>query len=757
MNRCLKGPVLVLVIALGATATTVTTPSLPVASVSAAAVRPLRVLAAGDSFAAGEGLPAVQIGEEACQRALGQRTADGQPPSKAWPVLVKEMLETGRSSLTGQSSTPSWQVDPFWLTACTGNTAENFARVPTTKGSTQIGEAGSAPYDVVTLSFGGNDVGFDSIIKDCVNLDLAQTDEPLGDRWSQWLDRFGCSRSEADINADIDRVLGERLPRLYDEVAGVTRPGGLVVVTGYPQVIEDPNNWSGFAQAVDYCRGFTRFDTAALRGVAGRLNRAIGIQVDAAQARHPELEWLFVDVASAFESPNERHGLCTTQEWFNGPSTGLLGASALDNMLRWYLARSTPAGALVAVDRRNWRIERSFHPNQFGQFGYADAVIAAIRASGWSPAQLRVPEGCTKGEGDCIGSLRVDVDGDGAEDLVEVFGSMGGGRIRLDRSGGPPSEVTLDIFGPPEYVNQSAPVGVTDINGDGKRDIAAIASCGMRNCGIATALWTGSELVAGPGLGAGVAASYLNAFRCTSTNGGSGIETVTAFPSDDSAEFSYQVTRTQSVWDGYRLLETESASEFVPPAEEGWPAELWSGSVTDCPGIETLYSEPLPPPAPPSTEAPAEAPPPPPEGELSGPLPFRSATGPELPVLSELLRNSGAEIFADLGFATECWSLTVLGWDPVGRAADVDLVYSPDAIGRDGERCGGDTTSTFIRIRGGRVVGEFFACGDCDSSIGDTDDYRAAIAPYAGREALAVTLGNTESGWYVASVEQVTT
>ena len=62
-----------------------------------------------------------------CQRALGLDAEGNETPSKAWPVLTKEYFEASRAK--------NWSVDPFWFTACTGNTSFYFSHTDTKKGA----------------------------------------------------------------------------------------------------------------------------------------------------------------------------------------------------------------------------------------------------------------------------------------------------------------------------------------------------------------------------------------------------------------------------------------------------------------------------------------------------------------------------------------------------------------------------------------------------------------------------------------------
>jgi lysophospholipase L1-like esterase len=128
----------------------------------------------------------------------------------------------------------------------------------------------------VTITIGGNDVGFAGVLKDCLLADcVAKYRRPAGDVL------------EARIAA-----LGERLPALYGEIRAAA-PRARVVVAGYPRLFPDRERW---AQAGD-CLMRTRISGAEvdyLNALTPRLNAAI-----AGAAKQAGVD--FVDVTEAFD------------------------------------------------------------------------------------------------------------------------------------------------------------------------------------------------------------------------------------------------------------------------------------------------------------------------------------------------------------------------------------------------------------------------------------------------------------------------
>lgn len=348
----------------------------------AAATRQIRIWAAGDSYASGEGLTGIAVGEEKCQRATGADAGTHNPASMAWPTLVKEAFES-RDVSAGR-----WDVGSFRFTACTGATSTTLDRDPTNMRESQLDElrrdADPAMFDVVTLSFGGNDVGFSDVIRNCIGINWQALKEhtldllkkaSLADVMTRYATgwRAGCKVTEQELKDRIQQrlVKERRLADLYDKVSAHTNSGGLIVVTGYPQLFADPKLWSATEKLFNRCNRVSEGDVRMLRSATGTLNSTIGGQVRKARGRHPNQTWLFVDVSTAFEHDDFRASLC-------GNSVGING-------LVYSLTREGQGDGKHVVSG----FSRSYHPNQTGHGLYATAVLNAIVSSGWTPAGVR--------------------------------------------------------------------------------------------------------------------------------------------------------------------------------------------------------------------------------------------------------------------------------------------------------------------------------------------------------------------------------
>jgi lysophospholipase L1-like esterase len=139
----------------------------------------------------------------------------------------------------------------------------------------------SAGTDYVTITVGGNDVGFRSVIRECA--------------LPGWLG--ACS---ATIQAGLDRLptLSHQLRLVYTEVKK-RAPGATVVVTGYPLLF----NWTD----CNPLTFFTRSEMAAINDGTEQLNRVI-------QSGAEDAGFRFVDAELAFVG----HAWCDPHPWING-------------------------------------------------------------------------------------------------------------------------------------------------------------------------------------------------------------------------------------------------------------------------------------------------------------------------------------------------------------------------------------------------------------------------------------------------------
>jgi hypothetical protein len=304
-------------------------------------------LALGDSYASGEGIPGTDEGPNAqgreCSRANGRDT-----DAKAWAVSAYEDLKE------------RFGFDRIAFVACTGAITDQI--------EAQIAEAASlsnaGTWDVVTLGIGGNNIRFADVLFGCLD---------IPNHWDEFDLTPGCDASPARLMTRIDMLTGKKkplvkgeydggvtLPQVLDRVAEVVHPGGDVVVTGYPQLVEEANRWDRWRQTViGNCEGIRSYDVGGLRGVTGYLNQQIAIAVHQADARHRAkgVRFHWVDIANDpyeySDDPGARHALCSRMPWLNGQTLSLRSGDL--------------------------RFERSFHPMQVGHTNTGRVVAALMR------------------------------------------------------------------------------------------------------------------------------------------------------------------------------------------------------------------------------------------------------------------------------------------------------------------------------------------------------------------------------------------
>jgi lysophospholipase L1-like esterase len=138
---------------------------------------------------------------------------------------------------------------------------------------------------LVTISIGGNDVGFAGAIRSCL----------LGGQ-----DRCDSAIDEGETEAR--EQLPAKLDATYAEIASAA-PNAKVVVVGYPRVNE-----------LGDC-GIPGFDDQKRR----RINHGSDVLAGVLSERAAAAGFAFADARGAFDG----HGVCAADEWINGPSNPL--------------------------------------------------------------------------------------------------------------------------------------------------------------------------------------------------------------------------------------------------------------------------------------------------------------------------------------------------------------------------------------------------------------------------------------------------
>lgn len=297
----------------------------------------------GDSFASGEGgmkgstyyEQGTDIPENKCH--LSQRS---------YPYLLRNSLA----------------VDTFHSIACSGAVISNIHSTaqyeesllsPTLSKWTPGREPqdeyllGQTP-DFLTLSVGGNDVGFSSILTECVT---SRFYIPAPNTCT-----YAASVSERGNFAKLIADQYMRLRNVYEDLVKATNKKTKIYVVGYPQFIKESGGSCGVnVHLNDDERYFISKSTHYMDQVIKAAADAAGVY--------------YLDVENALEGKN----LCSQV------ADSLIGVNGLtegdDKRLPWWLAY-TPGNALGILPITDYGIaNESYHPNSNGHIYMKDAIL----------------------------------------------------------------------------------------------------------------------------------------------------------------------------------------------------------------------------------------------------------------------------------------------------------------------------------------------------------------------------------------------
>lgn len=290
-----------------------------------------RAVALGDSFASGEGLAPYRAGTDTATNRCHRS-----------PRAYPELLDEGRRPAVRQIRSVACSG------AVTGDVVADLRPGDDVAAQTA---ALTRRTKVVTLTIGGNDVGFSLVLGAC-------TYTPVPELQGVVPGRPGCrDRLEPQVSAATARLAGAapsaagRLS-LAEVLAEVHRraPRATIYVTGYPRLFGLTGSDALGCRVGEVARAplyVSGADVRWIRTKADALNAALRSGV--AQARAHGVRAKFVDVADTFTS----HNVCgSSTPWVNGVVV---------------------AGTTPSTD------PSSFHPNADGQRAYARAVAGAIR------------------------------------------------------------------------------------------------------------------------------------------------------------------------------------------------------------------------------------------------------------------------------------------------------------------------------------------------------------------------------------------
>ena len=257
-----------------------------------AAWSPKRIAVLGDSYSSGEGVPNFTSPSDSnnCHRS-----------EKAYAEVLK--------------NTPAGIILNDFV-ACSGATTGDIAVGKNGEGS-QL-SALSSDDDLVILTVGGNDIGFDAFAENCVKGDCYQS-----------------SQYNAAMSA-ISNDLPNNLDSLLDSISSLIGSQTRVLILGYPRLMPYAAN-----EGVN-CWYLDSDENYAVKNVQQGLNAAISSAVSRAGS---SFEFVNADanLNNLRISPFAGHELCQSGEYFNG---------------------------LVLPPNEKY----SFHPNEDGQKAYAQLI-----------------------------------------------------------------------------------------------------------------------------------------------------------------------------------------------------------------------------------------------------------------------------------------------------------------------------------------------------------------------------------------------
>lgn len=261
-----------------------------------AADLPQSYVALGDSYAAGPLIPLPTGFPVGCLRS-----------TRNYPSVVAQTID----------------VPDFDDVSCSGATTENLGRaqvVPLGVNPPQL-DALAEDTELVTLTIGGNDIGFFSIINQCA---ARSPLKPLGAACKELFTAGGTDQLAARIAATA--------PKVEAALAGIEErsPDAQVLLVGYPAILPAGR---GCFPLIPFSPG----DVAYLRDTEKRLNAMLAAEADEAG----------VDYVDTY-TPTIGHDICTPPgtKWIEG------------------LVATSPAAPV--------------HPNALGMAAIATAVVGAL-------------------------------------------------------------------------------------------------------------------------------------------------------------------------------------------------------------------------------------------------------------------------------------------------------------------------------------------------------------------------------------------
>ena len=176
----------------------------------------LNYVAMGDSFSSGEGTPPFLVGTDdygydTCHRSAG-----------AYPELLE--------------SNTSLNLNMTGFVPCSGATTQDILNNNQNNAEFAQALALSGQTNVITMSIGGNDVGFGSSMQTCTLINTPTDAQSAANLTQQEVDEQDCMQAlNASASALSGTALATTLTNLYNSVESLV-PSAKLLVVGYPQL-----------------------------------------------------------------------------------------------------------------------------------------------------------------------------------------------------------------------------------------------------------------------------------------------------------------------------------------------------------------------------------------------------------------------------------------------------------------------------------------------------------------------------------------
>lgn len=237
-------------------------------------------------LAPGGGTPPVPpIAEEIEYVSLGDSYSSGEGTFGYDGVDEGRRCHRGGGAWPRQLAVSTPEIKSIVHHACSGARTQHLLNPwPAKRQDAQLPRDPAPSVDLVTLTIGGNDLGFSDIIKDCrFGPRPGCADDPQS---------RGFQRKLATLKTVLSAVVYPALRRAY--------PNARIVHVGYPRVIPAPGS------PLTRCSWLSRDEQAAAEQIVGQLNSAVR---DTSAASAEQIEYL--DATDALRN----HELCTRDSW----------------------------------------------------------------------------------------------------------------------------------------------------------------------------------------------------------------------------------------------------------------------------------------------------------------------------------------------------------------------------------------------------------------------------------------------------------